>query len=79
MPLPIALRDRALAVAALFVVPLAWVLSASLRQPGLPPPRTIEWLPDPIAWSNYARIFELLPLGTLSRQLAPGRRRSPCR
>ena len=48
----------------LFVLPLVWVVSASLRQPGLPPPRTIEWLPDPIAWSNYARIFELVPLGT---------------
>ena len=48
----------------LFVLPLAWMLSASLRQPSLPPPRTIEWLPDPVAWSNYARIFELVPLGT---------------
>ena len=38
--------------------------SASLRQPGAAPPRTIEWLPDPVAWANYARIFELAPLGT---------------
>jgi multiple sugar transport system permease protein len=53
-----------LAAAVLFVMPLAWMLSASLRQPSLPPPRTIEWLPDPVAWSNYARIFELVPLGT---------------
>ena len=53
-----------LASALLFVMPLAWMLSASLRQPSLPPPRTIEWLPDPVAWSNYARIFELVPLGT---------------
>ena len=53
-----------LVVAVLFVLPLAWMVSASLRQPSLPPPRTIEWLPHPIAWSNYARIFELVPLGT---------------
>jgi multiple sugar transport system permease protein len=53
----------ALAAAALFVLPLVWVLTASLRQPGLPPPRTIEWLPDPLTWSNYTRIFELAPLG----------------
>jgi multiple sugar transport system permease protein len=61
--LPIA-SATGLAAAVLFVLPLAWMVSASLRQPSLPPPRTIEWLPDPIAWSNYARIFELLPLGT---------------
>jgi multiple sugar transport system permease protein len=50
------------AAATLFVVPLLWVASASLRKPGLPRPRTIEWLPDPVAWSNYARVFEVVPL-----------------
>jgi multiple sugar transport system permease protein len=50
-------------VAGIFLLPLAWTVSASLRAPGLPPPRTIEWIPDPIAWSNYARIFEMLPFG----------------
>lgn len=47
----------------LFAAPLVWVLAASLRHPGAPPPATIEWLPDSPAWSNYAHIFELLPLG----------------
>ena len=46
----------------MFLVPGLWVVAASLRRPGLPPPATIEWLPDPVAWSNYARIFEVLPL-----------------
>lgn len=46
-----------------FILPLVWMVSASLRQPGLAPPRTIEWIPDPIAWGNYARLFDLLPLG----------------
>jgi multiple sugar transport system permease protein len=50
-------------ISALFVLPLMWMVAASLRQPGLPPPRTIEWLPNPIAWSNYTRIFQLLPMG----------------
>jgi multiple sugar transport system permease protein len=50
------------AVAAAFLVPGLWVVAASLRQPGLPPPATIEWLPEPVAWSNYARVFEVLPL-----------------
>jgi multiple sugar transport system permease protein len=54
----------ALAAAAVFVVPMLWVAAASLRQPGLPPSRTIEWLPSPISWSNYWRIFQLAPLGS---------------
>lgn len=45
------------------LLPLIWMVSASLRQPGLPPPRTIEWIPRPLAWSNYTRIFEILPFG----------------
>jgi multiple sugar transport system permease protein len=50
-------------IALAFLLPLVWMLSTSLRQPGLPPPRVIEWLPQPVAWSNYTRIFEILPLG----------------
>jgi multiple sugar transport system permease protein len=46
-----------------FILPLIWMASASLRQPGLPPPRSIEWLPTPLAWDNYARLFDLLPIG----------------
>jgi multiple sugar transport system permease protein len=56
-------RLLALAAASVFVLPLAWTVAASLRQPGLPPPRTLEWLPDPAVWSNYRRIFEIVPLG----------------
>ncbi|MGH2525089.1 MAG: carbohydrate ABC transporter permease, partial [Anaerolineales bacterium] len=50
-------------IAGLFCLPLVWMVSASLRQPGLPPPRTVEWIPNPLAWGNYQRIFEMLPLG----------------
>lgn len=53
----------AFGVAVLFLLPLAWMAAASLRQPGLPPPRTVEWLPQPAAWSNYRSLFDLLPLG----------------
>ncbi len=53
-----------LSVAAVFVVPLILVLSASLRRTGLPPPRTLEWVPDPIAWSNYLSVFKIVPLAT---------------
>ena len=50
-------------ISALFVLPLIWMFAASLRQPGLPPPRTMEWLPNPLMWSNYVRVFQILPLG----------------
>ncbi len=53
-----------LLAALLFTVPLVWVVGFSLRQPGLPPPRSIEWIPDPIVWGNYARIFDIVPLAT---------------
>lgn len=52
----------AVSLAALFVVPLLWLLAGSLRLPGLPPPVTMEWLPQPIAWSNYRTIFQIVPL-----------------
>lgn len=58
----VAFHVAALAITALFVLPLLGVLGWSLRQPGLPPPRGLEWLPQPIAWSNYRRIFEVVPL-----------------
>lgn len=51
-----------LAVSAVFVLPLLWMVAASLRQPGLPPPRVFEWVPDPLVWSNYGTLFQLLPL-----------------
>jgi multiple sugar transport system permease protein len=56
-------RVASLVVAALFALPLWLVLVASLRQPGLPPSRTIEWLPLAPVWTNYQRIFALVPLG----------------
>jgi multiple sugar transport system permease protein len=59
----LAFHLAALAAAAVFVAPGLWVIAGSLRRPGLPPPRAVEWLPSPAAWSNYALVFELLPLG----------------
>ena len=50
-------------VAALFLLPLAFMLSGSLRKPGLPPPRTPELLPDPLVLGNYGRAVELVDLG----------------
>jgi multiple sugar transport system permease protein len=52
-----------LLVAAVFLLPLLWMITASLREPGLPPPRTVEWLPTSPSPDNYAAVFELLPFG----------------
>jgi len=50
-------------ISALYILPIFWMLANSLRRPGLPPPRSIEWLPNPAAWSNYPRLLELMPFG----------------
>jgi multiple sugar transport system permease protein len=50
-------------VAAVFLLPLFFMVSGSLRQPGLAPPRTPELVPDPIVPGNYGRAFELVDLG----------------
>lgn len=61
---PLLRHGLALAAALAFTLPLIWAVSFSLRQPGLPPPRAIEWLPAPIAWGNYGRIFAVAPLAS---------------
>jgi multiple sugar transport system permease protein len=52
----------ALAAAALFVAPLLWVVFASLHPAGEPLRGALS-LPAAPAWSNYALVFELVPLG----------------
>jgi multiple sugar transport system permease protein len=39
------------------------MVTASLREPGLPPPRTVEWLPTSPSPANFGAVFELLPFG----------------
>ena len=50
-------------ISGLLLVPLASMLVGSLRLPGLPPPRGIEWLPRPLAWGNYVQVFQVVELG----------------
>jgi multiple sugar transport system permease protein len=52
-----------LLVAALFLLPLLWMITAALREPGLPPPRSVEWLPTSPSPGNFEAVFELLPFG----------------
>jgi multiple sugar transport system permease protein len=53
----------AVAVAVLFLLPLWFMLSGSLREPGTAPPRTPELLPSPASTEGYERAFELVDLG----------------
>jgi multiple sugar transport system permease protein len=38
------------------------MVSGSLRKAGLPPPRSPELVPSPLAWGNYDRAFELVDI-----------------
>ena len=52
-----------IALSGLFLLPLLWMFSASLRSPGLIPSRGLEILPEAPTLANYARLFEILPFG----------------
>ena len=62
----------AVLVAATFVFPLWFMLSGSLREAGLPPPRTPELVPWPLAFGNYERAIELVDLRAIRLELADG-------
>lgn len=49
--------------AILFLVPLIWVLSSSLKYPAQVFSIPIRWVPDPVQWSNYVDVFGLVPFG----------------
>ncbi|MCO5175742.1 MAG: carbohydrate ABC transporter permease [Thermomicrobiales bacterium] len=57
------LRPLAAAVvAALFLIPLVWLVIASLRPTGLPTPAQIQWWPAPATFRNYRDIFRIVPM-----------------
>ncbi len=51
----------ALCVTFVFAAPAFWAIIASLRPPGAPLPSAFAQLPDSFEWSNYLRLFDLLP------------------
>jgi multiple sugar transport system permease protein len=53
----------ALLIATGLLLPLVYMITGSLRKPGLPPPRTPEFLPWPPSGRSYERAFELVDLG----------------
>lgn len=46
------------------MIPFAWMVSTSLKEPGAvfnwPP----EWMPDPVVWGNYPKAWSYLPFNT---------------
>src|SRR4051794_31977090 len=55
-------RVLATLVACVFLLPLIWAASGSLRERGVPSPRSMEWIPSPIAWENYRTVFQVVEL-----------------
>ncbi len=49
-------------VALLFLAPLVVMVAGSFRQPGLPPPRTVELIPKPVTLQAYREAFAQSPL-----------------
>ena len=56
-------RPLAIVIACgLFSLPLLFMLSGSLRVPGLPPPDGFEWFPDQVRVANYESVFGFVSL-----------------
>jgi multiple sugar transport system permease protein len=64
----------AIAVAVAFLLPLWFMVSGSLREPGTAPPRTPELLPRPLSTTSYDRAFDLVDLArhTLNSLIVAG-------
>jgi multiple sugar transport system permease protein len=56
-------QPAAVAVAAIFLLPLWFMVTGSLREPGTAPPRSPELVPRPLSTVSYDRAFDLVDLG----------------
>jgi ABC-type glycerol-3-phosphate transport system permease component len=52
-----------IALGVAFLVPLAWVISTSLKLPGEVFIQPIQWIPAEPRFSNYLEVFKLVPFG----------------
>ena len=52
----------AIPVAAVFLLPLWLMVVASLRPLGAAPTLAVQWFPSSLALSNYAEVFDVVPL-----------------
>ena len=55
------------AIAAVSLLPLAYMVSTSLKAEGLEYEVPIRWIPDPVVWRNYAEAFTSVPTLTFLR------------
>lgn len=51
-----------LPLAVLFLLPLVWMVTTSLRETGKALNPRLVWVPDPLAWENYPAVFDVLPI-----------------
>lgn len=50
-----------------FLVPFFWMVTTSLKDDAQIYTFPVEWLPKPVMWENYARLFEQAPMWTYLR------------
>ena len=48
-----------LAGAVTMVIPMAWMISTSLKEEGAVFTYPLRWIPHPFAWENYVRVFQV--------------------
>ena len=48
---------------AVFLLPIFWMLMASLMPTGVPLPTTFRLIPNPATFENYGRIWQIVPFG----------------
>lgn len=59
----LALHCVLIAISATALVPMAWMVSTSLKPSGTELEWPIRWIPSPIVWSNYVRAHQSLSFG----------------
>lgn len=56
-------RTLQVLIAALFLLPIIWMITAALIPPGSPLPRSLDLTPDEITLKNFTHIWRLVPIG----------------
>ncbi|HAH86106.1 MAG TPA: sugar ABC transporter permease, partial [Armatimonadetes bacterium] len=45
------------------LIPLLWMLSTSLKEPGAVFSSSMQWIPNPVVWQNYVEAWNAQPFG----------------
>lgn len=56
-------RTLQVLIAALFLLPIIWMITAALIPPGSPLPRSLDLTPDEVTLENFTHIWRLVPIG----------------